>query len=1351
MIFDEIPLGVVFQGADGAILSANPAAQRILGLSLDQMQGRTSLDLRWRAVHEDGSDFPGQDHPAMQALRSGQVIRDVVMGVYNPQLQDYVWLNVIATPAMRNPGEAPFQVMTTFEDITARKRAEENLAAANRQTAVILESISDAFYALDRQSCFTYVNQKAADLWHKQPADLLGKNIWEVFAGSTTTDAYRYIQQVLSDGQPARFESYSKFLGNWVEVHVYPTETGVSVYFQDITERKKTEEALAWSESKFRLIFDHAPYSFSLTQTDGTLIDVNPAWERLNGYSRAEAIGKTTTELGLFVSMEQRQEMFRLLQQDGKVRDFETVTRTRDDRELVVLTNVDPVVINEVRYYLSSNEDITELRRTERELQESLALSRSVFQSGAVARFYTRISDRVIVDMNAAAEIFLGYSREELIGKPVSELDLWVDPDERKRAMAILLEQGYLHNFEFAFKKKSGETGWAVANVEIIKSGAEKYQPDGEGYSLAEFVDITERKKIEKNNQQLARLYATLSQINQVVVRAKGRQELFDTICKVALDYGKFTMAWVGLYDTQSGQLTPVATTDTLPFEKIDVRQMPFREGLIGLALQSGQIMYSGDIQSDPRTAHWHENTRGSNYHAAAAIPLSLYGVVIGLLNLYSSEIGFFLPQTEQNLLEEIGLDIGYGLEMLDQEARRRQAEEEVAYLLNRLDLAVRAAHLGIWDWDIVANHLTWDEQMYQLYGLTPADFASAYESWLQGVHPEDRAYSDEISKQAQRGEKEYDTEFRVVWPDGSIHWLKALGQVIRSAEGSPIRMVGVNYDITAIKQAQAALEEVNQLLERRVAERTAALTLTNAELQRSSRSKDEFLSTMSHELRTPLNAILSLSESLQEGTYGELTSGQLGTLQTIYESGEHLLNLINDILDFSKAEAGSMDLQTEPVNIRDLVDSSLRLLNPQAMKKHLRIFTAMDSNLGTLTGDPRRLKQMLLNLLINAVKFTPENGQVGLEITRESEGETIRFTVWDNGIGIPAGQIARLFQPFVQLDSALSRQYTGTGLGLALVRRLAELHGGSVGVESQEGKGSRFWFILPVGQVVTSGPLEPQVEGSATFQSVSAPKRALVIEDSVVAADHIARYLRELNTEVSIRPTGLNIVETVLQVKPDVIILDILLPDISGWQVLEDLKTHPLTCGIPVIIISVVDERSRAAMLGVAAYLVKPVSREKLKEAILKAIAPSGQANHVLIIRHDEAILPLPIPSGAGAVILYAEDNRTNLQSFMDYLKVKGFQVIPALNGYEAIQRAQEFKPDLILMDIQMPAMDGLEAIRRLRATPDFAKTPIIALTALAMPGDRERCLAAGANAYLAKPVGLKRLLGEIEGLLSQ
>lgn len=393
------------------------------------------------------------------------------------------------------------------------------------------------------------------------------------------------------------------------------------------------------------------------------------------------------------------------------------------------------------------------------------------------------------------------------------------------------------------------------------------------------------------------------------------------------------------------------------------------------------------------------------------------------------------------------------------------------------------------------------------------------------------------------------------------------------------------------------------QRLAREVQARTADLARANGELGQLARLKDEFLANMSTELRTPLNAILTTSESLQEGTAGEVTPEQRDCLRMMESSGRHLLSVIDDILDVSRIQEGEMELEISRVLVQPLASASLKFVQESAYKKQLQLSSTVSPDVEAIQADERRLRQVLINLLSNAVKFTPPGGQIGLDISRDRRDGVVRFTVWDTGIGISPENAAKLFQPFVQVDASLAREYSGTGLGLALVYRMISLHGGSVSLESQVGKGSRFSFFLPA--------------------------------SAAIAAD-----------------------------------------------------------------------------------------AEAAKETETESPAPSSDAPLVLVVDDNEA-------------------SRITLQK---YLLSRGYRVALAEDGVQAVERTRAKRPDVVLMDVQMPGMDGLEATRRIRADPAVGTTPIIALTALAMPADRVRCFEAGANDYQAKPLSLRRVLTVIE-----
>ena len=485
---------------------------------------------------------------------------------------------------------------------------------------------------------------------------------------------------------------------------------------------------------------------------------------------------------------------------------------------------------------------------------------------------------------------------------------------------------------------------------------------------------------------------------------------------------------------------------------------------------------------------------------------------------------------------------------------------------------------------------------------------------WTAGVHP------DDARRLAERGEARgdgvaFETEYRLRRFDGEYHWLLERGQPWTGAGGTLLGYVGSCIDISERKLREAALQEERAQLAQKVEERTSELARANAELAKAARLKDEFLANVSHELRTPLTAILGLAEALLGEAQGPLTARQHKALQTIEASGQHLLSLINELLDLARIEAGHMTIDAkEGVSVEAVCQGSLRFIKEAAQKKGVSLSSTIDPSVASLKCDERRLKQVLINLLGNAVKFTPPGGAVGIEVVGDPSENVARFTVWDTGIGIRKEDMSRLFQPFVQIDGSRTRQHGGTGLGLALSRRMVELHGGRVLAGSERGKGSRFTVVLP-----WESPRP--VAGSAS-PAVAAPATSRVPEPE-----------REISGEI-------------------------------------------------------------------------------------------GKALRILLV----------------------EDNPDLAAMLADHLESRGHRVLSARSGADAIDRAVQERPDLILMDIEMPETDGFEAMRRIRAHSGLETTPILAVTALAMPGDRERCLAAGATDYVSKPLNLGSLSAWID-----
>lgn len=394
----------------------------------------------------------------------------------------------------------------------------------------------------------------------------------------------------------------------------------------------------------------------------------------------------------------------------------------------------------------------------------------------------------------------------------------------------------------------------------------------------------------------------------------------------------------------------------------------------------------------------------------------------------------------------------------------KQAAEQERLHF----ETLARISPVGIFHTDATGRCLYVNHRWTEIAALSPA--LALNEGWLHAIHPEDRERVTAEWERSVRTQLPFHMEYRFGGVAGRpVTWV--LGQSTAELDQTRklIGFVGTITDITLIKQAEEQIHRLNADLEERVAARTAELVartqelrIANEALQHTAALKDDFFSSMSHEIRTPLSGILQTAEAFTLGTYGVIEPRQLHAIQAMHESGQHLLTLINDILDLSKIEAGKIDLQVSPVPVEDICYASLAMISQIAHHKHLHLSTSLDSAVTLVQADGRRLKQMLVNLLSNAVKFTPEGGHVGLEVAGDAEHSLVRFTVWDTGVGIAPEQIGLLFQPFVQLNNRLSSQTYGTGLGLSLVLRMAELHGGGVTVESKPEAGSRFTISLP-------------------------------------------------------------------------------------------------------------------------------------------------------------------------------------------------------------------------------------------------------------------------------------------------
>ena len=502
-------------------------------------------------------------------------------------------------------------------------------------------------------------------------------------------------------------------------------------------------------------------------------------------------------------------------------------------------------------------------------------------------------------------------------------------------------------------------------------------------------------------------------------------------------------------------------------------------------------------------------------------------------------------------------------------------------------------------------------------------------------------------------------------------------------------------------------LQYVNRELERR----TEQLARASEASEYANRSKSEFLSNMSHELRTPLNAIIGFSEILRDEIMGGINDEQRELILDIHTSGHHLLSMINDILDLSKIEAGKMELQLETFSVAEAVKEVNTIIQPLANKKQIQPTLEFEGDV-SIEADKVKFKQILYNLLSNAVKFTDEGGQV--TTTSEVSDSELLIRVIDTGVGISGKDQTKLFQHFMQVDASKSRGHEGTGLGLSLTKQLVELHGGRIWVESETGKGSTFTFTLPLSQQAeqSEDALPPKVEvirERPSTPEVSAPlseaRTILVAEDNEAAAQLLGIYLTEAGYHVEYATDGEQAVAKAEKLQPFAMTLDIMLPKKDGWQVLKALKTNPNLQSIPVIIVSITEDSQLGFGLGAADHLVKPIDKEALLSS-LRSMKLSGQEG---------------IPR-----LLVVDDDPRTVRLLSTVLTEEGYDVLKAYGGQEGIDLALSNMPDLIILDLMMPRIDGFQVIKRLASEPQACDIPIILCTALDL-SDEERDLLNG------------------------
>lgn len=720
--------------------------------------------------------------------------------------------------------------------------------------------------------------------------------------------------------------------------------------------------------------------------------------------------------------------------------------------------------------------------------------------------------------------------------------------------------------------------------------------------------------------------------------------------------------------------------------------------------------------------------------------PWEVLGAAFGGLAFTGVLTGFvtILRRREQNLEEVV-----------------RERTKTLKARETQLKLALEGADLGAWDWDVATGRVMYSVRWASMLGYQVEELAPVYDTWKQMVHAEDFPLAEKSLQQHLRGETSgFDAEFRMRHKDGHYVWVLARGRVVeRDPVGRPMRASGTHLDVTERRRAEEFLRQKNAELQE-VAERAQALA---SRAESASVAKGEFLANMSHEIRTPMNGMMGMTGLLLETP---LSPEQRQYAEIVRSSGEALLALIDDILDFSKIEARRLRLRSVAFDPCEALEKATELLAVKAHEKGLELVCDIDPSFPEqTTGDPDRFRQILLNLLGNAVKFT-SHGEVRLAASRivDAAGRLrLRVAVTDSGMGIPAEKLPLLFHLFTQLDGSSTRRHGGTGLGLAISRQLAELMGGSITVESSVGRGSTFTLDLPAAD---------QTAATATPESVAAlpalaGMRVAVIDDNAAARAHLESVLSHWGCRVQLFATPAEAQRVLaLPGAPEddagVVLVDQFLAGQNGLEVGRQLATTLNPARWRFVLLTSPGRGGPLDRLrenGFVTTLPKPVRPGALRH-LLESACGGEAATMATPSAGEPARTKIFDPERQRARVLLAEDNPTNQLVAVAMLERLGCRVDAVGNGSEALHALRLVPYDMVLMDCQMPEMDGYEATRRIRAGETGgvnARVPVIALTAHAMVGDREECLEAGMNDYISKPAKAEAMAAALDRWLGE
>lgn len=1060
----------------------------------------------------------------------------------------------------------------------------------------------------------------------------------------------------------------------------------------NIKKHTESELKLRESEERFRTLFENAHTGIYQTTPDGRILTANPALIKMLGYSSLEDLQNRDLEMDYAYAGSTRESFKQQIEQKNIITNLESKWITKKHDEITVIENARVVrdKSGNTLYYEGFVENITERRLAEKTIQEQ-AIKYSTMLSTIDEGFWLVNDKGRLLEVNDAYCKMSGYSKEELLNLSIPDLEAFETPEETSKQIQLVTEKG-TETFERSHRAKDG----SIIDVEVTTAFWKE-----KSLFFAFIKDITERKKAEEKLKKANRLYTVLSNVNQSIVRINDKQQLFDEVCRIAVEDGNFKMVWIGMVNEATQKVEPVASLgaagDYLAEIDIDLKHPERSRGQTGQAIKTGKHYLVRDISRNPRMEPWRKNALKQGYHSSASFPLIVFGKTTGAFSLYSGE-PFFFDREEIKLLEELVTDISFALEVFENEKKRKQTE-------NNLRRAENIANMGYYQFNLETNRIIdMSSTLYQIWDFEQ-DLLPAFHEFTSKIHQDDLEEALKVFNDSVKNKKGLDIEYRIIPRKGEEKFIRSIGELNQDNEGI-WHLFGTIADITEIKEREKdisilsqsvesslssvaladpggillyvnpacvnmfgytrkeemigkdaldfweskelAQEVINTLMagKKWIAEMKAqkkdgtlidVFVLANIisdsrgkpicmhatlqditdrkqyeanleaaleKAQESDRLKSAFLANVSHEIRTPMNGIMGFSQLLNEP---QLSPDEVQTfIGMIEKSGKRMMNTIDDLVEISMIEAGQVNINYSEVNLNDELEYLKVFFEPQIRGKGIKISCrkGLPNMKCIIRTDKEKLLGIYMNLLQNAIKYTNEGK---IECGYEKKDGILRFFVKDTGIGIPQDKLEAIFDRFVQADLSLTKSYEGAGLGLSISKAYVEMLGGKIGVKSEEGKGSQFFFTLPDKFTLLSKKeteekqevKEDVSEGDKLLKKLS----VLVAEDDEISLIYLSKLFEGKCRRISFAKNGQEAVELYKNNGPfDVVLMDIKMPVMDGYAATIKIKEHDKNAFIIAqTAYAFSGDREKALAAGCEDYISKPIKKESLFSIVNK------------------------------------------------------------------------------------------------------------------------------------------------------